>query len=163
MKKNEENEEIALHTQVPRQFPGFAVVVVTLFDEILSDSQQMSSSFCTCPSLVVCVTDYTCFHHYATHDSTLEHPQFHALIEQLTLTRTITITITIQSGEAPKNQARSLHSTLRDVQHVTSRAGRINGKPRRLGGEAVRRLATQRAAKGSSPLRKRVLSRSLIG
>ena len=44
MKKNEETCEISenfsgvwLHTQNPRRFAGFAVVVVTVFDEIRDD------------------------------------------------------------------------------------------------------------------------------
>ena len=40
MKKNDEqgkNEEIWLHAQNPRRFPGFTVVVVTFFVEILDD------------------------------------------------------------------------------------------------------------------------------
>ena len=43
MKKNggkrKKNEEICIHTQNPRRFPGFTVVVVTLVVEILDDFQ----------------------------------------------------------------------------------------------------------------------------
>ena len=45
----------------------------------LRECEQMSSSCCTCRPPVVCVTDHTCLYNCATDDSTLEHPQFHAL------------------------------------------------------------------------------------
>ena len=37
IKKKMKNEELWLRTQSPRPFPGFAVVVVTVFDEIFDD------------------------------------------------------------------------------------------------------------------------------
>ena len=40
--------------------------------------RKRSSSCCTCLDPLVCVTDHTCLHHCATHDNTLEHPQFTA-------------------------------------------------------------------------------------
>ena len=43
MKKN---EEVWLHTQNHRQFPGFAVVVVTFFDEILYDFHVFFCGMC---------------------------------------------------------------------------------------------------------------------
>ena len=43
MMKNQENEEIWLHTQNPRRFPGFTVVVATLFVDILDDFNDFVS------------------------------------------------------------------------------------------------------------------------
>ena len=42
MKKNKEYEEIWLHTQNTRRFPGFAVVVVTFFRRILNEFHDIS-------------------------------------------------------------------------------------------------------------------------
>ena len=47
MEKNDEkrkkNEEIWIHTQNPRRFPGFTVVVATLFFKILDDFHDFVS------------------------------------------------------------------------------------------------------------------------
>ena len=53
--KNDEkrkNEEIWLHTQNPRRFPGFPVVVVTLFVEILDDFHDSVSECVTIPKKI---------------------------------------------------------------------------------------------------------------
>ena len=39
MKKERKNEEIWIHTQNPRRFPGFTVVVMAVFVKILNDFQ----------------------------------------------------------------------------------------------------------------------------
>ena len=53
MKKNDEkrkkNEEIWLHTQNPRRFPGFTVVVVTFFVKILDDFHDFVSECVSFP------------------------------------------------------------------------------------------------------------------
>ena len=49
---NEKNEEIWLHTQNPRRFPGFAFVVVTLFVEILDDFHDSVSECVTIPQKI---------------------------------------------------------------------------------------------------------------
>ena len=41
--KSKKNEEIWLHTQNPRRFPGFTVVVVTFFVKILNDFHDFVS------------------------------------------------------------------------------------------------------------------------
>ena len=46
---NEKNEEIWIHTQNPRRFPGFTVVVVTLFFEILDDFHDFVSECVSLP------------------------------------------------------------------------------------------------------------------
>ena len=51
-KKNEISEDLSvfwLHTQNPRRFPGFTVVVVTLFDEILDDFHDFLSECVSLP------------------------------------------------------------------------------------------------------------------
>ena len=40
--KKKENEEIWIHTQNPRRFPGFTVVVVTFFVKIIDKFQVLS-------------------------------------------------------------------------------------------------------------------------
>ena len=42
MKEHEETEEIWFHTQNPRRFPGFTVVVVTSLHEIFDDFHDFS-------------------------------------------------------------------------------------------------------------------------
>ena len=43
LKKERKNEEIWIHTQYPRQFPGFSVVVVTFFVKIFDDFHDFVS------------------------------------------------------------------------------------------------------------------------
>ena len=42
-RKRKKNEEIWIHTQNPRRFPGFTVVVVTCFVKILDDFHDFVS------------------------------------------------------------------------------------------------------------------------
>ena len=46
----------------------------------------MSSLCCTCRPPVVCVSEHTFLYRCATHDSTLEHPQFHAGCKEIDYT-----------------------------------------------------------------------------
>ena len=47
--KKKENEEIWIQTQNPRRFPGFTVVVVTLFVKILDDFHDFVSECVSFP------------------------------------------------------------------------------------------------------------------
>ena len=44
--KMKENEAIWLHTQTPRRFPGFTVVVVTFSHELLDDFHDFGFGMC---------------------------------------------------------------------------------------------------------------------
>ena len=48
-KMKKENEEIWIHTQNPRRFPGFTVVVLTVFIKILDDFHDFVSECVSFP------------------------------------------------------------------------------------------------------------------
>ena len=49
VEKRKKNEEIWIHTQNPRRFPGFTVVVVVLFVKILNDFHDFVSECVSFP------------------------------------------------------------------------------------------------------------------